>query len=117
MSSNIPMRLIFSGMTFSRNNKAGQKADLTTLKTDFIRQYITRKIDFYGKAGLSFIDSFNDESFIRPVLEAAFSYQVDTITLAKLSFIRNTVTNPTSTNISDNWRTTASVTQQLSERF
>ena len=88
------MRLFFSGMTFSRINNAGQKADLTTLKTDFIRQYITRKIDFDGKAGLSFIDSFNDESLIRPVLEAAFSHQVDTFTLARLSFTKKTDTNP-----------------------
>ena len=94
MSSHIPMRLIFSGMTFSRNNKAGQKADLTTLKTDFIRQYIIRKIDFDGKAGLSFIDSFTDESLIRPVLEAAFSYQVDTFPLARLLFTKKTGTNP-----------------------
>lgn len=81
-------------MTFSRNNKAGQKVDLTTFKTDFIRQYITRKIDFYGKAGLSFIHSFQDESLIRPVLEAAFSYQVDTFTLARLLFTKKTDTNP-----------------------
>ena len=52
-----------------------------------------RKIYFDGKAGLSFIDTFNDESLIRPALEAALSYQVDTVTLAKLSFTRNTVTN------------------------
>ena len=94
MSSHIPMRLIFSGMTFPGNNKAGQKADLTTLKTDFIRQYITRKIDFDGKAGLSFIDSFTDESLIRPVPEAAFSYQVDTFPLARLLFTKMTRTNP-----------------------
>ena len=94
MSSHIPMRLIFSGMTFPGNNKAGQKADLTTLKTDFIRQYITRKIDFDGEAGLSFKDSFTDESLIRPVPEAAFSYQVDTFPLARLLFTKMTRTNP-----------------------
>ena len=88
------MRLIFSGMTFPGNNKAGQKADLTTLKTDFIRQYITRKIDFDGEAGLSFKDSFTDESLIRPVPEAAFSYQVDTFPLARLLFTKMTRTNP-----------------------
>lgn len=100
----------------TREFQGGDDASINTVTTG-IRQYITRKIYFDGKAGLSFIDTFNDESLIRPALEAALSYQVDTVTLAKLSFTRNTVTNPNSANISDNWRTTASVKQQLSERF
>jgi hypothetical protein len=67
---------------------------LTTLKTYFIRQYIAREIYFDGKARLSFIDPFNDESLIKPVLEAAFSYQVDTFPLARLLFTKKTGTNP-----------------------
>jgi hypothetical protein len=107
---------LFSYDFANRKFEEGSDASINTVTTG-IRQDITRKIYFDGKAGLSFIDSFNDESFIRPVLEAAFSYEVDTFTLARLSFRRKTDTNPYGFNISDKWRTTAAVTHQLSERF
>lgn len=100
----------------NRKFEEGSDSSTNTVTTG-IRQYITRKIYFDGKAGLSFIDSFNDESLIRPVLEAAFSYQVDTFTLARLSYTEKTDTSSYSFNIFDKSRTTAAVTQQLSERF
>src|SRR3989337_3025214 len=84
---------LFSYDFANRKFEEGSDASINTVTTG-IRQDITRKIYFDGKAGLSFIDSFNDESLIRPVLEAAFSYEVDTFTLARLSFRKKTDTNP-----------------------
>lgn len=100
----------------NRMFQEGSDASINTVAAG-IRQYITRKIYFDGKIGLSFIDTFNDESLIRPVPEAAVSYQIDDLTLARLSFTKKIDTNPYDANISDNWRATAAVTQQLSERF
>ena len=51
----------------TREFQGGDDASINTVTTG-IRQYITRKIYFDGKAGLSFIDTFNDESLIRPAL-------------------------------------------------
>ena len=76
----------------------GDDASINTVTTG-IRQYITRKIYFDGKAGLSFIDTFNDESLIRPALRQHCHIRWIPSPL-KLSFTRNTVTNPNSANIS-----------------
>lgn len=85
--------------------------------TPGLRQYITRKIYFDGKAGLSYIDSFDDESLIRPVLDTALSYEINKRTLAKISFVEKRDTNPYTVDILDYWRTTVAVTQQVTERF
>ncbi|MBM2832965.1 MAG: hypothetical protein HW406_126 [Candidatus Brocadiaceae bacterium] len=112
-----PNTIFLPSYDFSNRLFEGESdASINTI-TPGVRQYITKKIYFDGKAGLSFIDSFTDDSLVRPFLDTAFSYEVNNRTLAKMLFTKKVDTNPYTIDILDYWRTTASVAQQLSERF
>ncbi len=72
---------------------------------------------YKNRVEFRYIDTFDDESLIRPVLDAALSYEITKRTLAKLSFVEKRDTNPYTVDILDYWRTTVAVTQQVTERF
>jgi len=82
-----------------------------------IRQYITKKLYFDGKTGVDFIDSFDDEKLTKPFIGTSLTYIIDENTRARFSFDKKYGTNPYSTSIFNNWRTSASLTRQMLERL
>lgn len=85
--------------------------------TTGVRRYITKKVYLEGSVGIDFIDSFDDEEFIRPLYQASLGYDVDERTNAEISFQKKNDTNPYRSDIFDQWRVSLDFRRQLSERF
>lgn len=49
-----------------------------------IRQYITKKLYFDGRAGVDFISSFTDKNFIKPHIRASLTNEIDENTGASI---------------------------------
>lgn len=94
----------------------GEDATINTIASG-IRQYITQKISFDVKAGLDFIDSFDDEKLTRPRIQTTLIYQKDSDTIANLSFDKKQGTNPYAADVFDSWAISTSLTRQLLERL
>lgn len=107
---------LFSYDFSNREFEDNQDASIHTITTG-IRQYITKKLYFDGKAGLDFIDSFEDKNFTRPIGLASITYEKDTDTRASLSFEKKYDITPYEDDVFNRWRTTASFSKQLLERL
>ncbi len=107
---------LFSYDFTDRRFEGGADASINEI-TAGVRQYITKKMYFEGRAGANFVNSFDDENITKPVIRTSLSYQKGADILARLSFEKKHDTSPYEEDIFDNWRTTASVTRQLLERL
>ncbi|NUO09231.1 MAG: hypothetical protein HUU08_11215 [Candidatus Brocadia sp.] len=107
---------LFSYDFINRRFEGGEDASINKI-TAGIRQYITKKLYFDGRAGFDFIDSYDDKSTTKPVIFTSIAYQKDTDTVASISFDRQDTTSPYVDDVFENWRTTLSLKRQLMERF
>lgn len=82
-----------------------------------LRQYITKKLYFDVGGGLDFVDSFEEETFIKPVVLSALVYSMSENTQLRLLFNKRDETSPFDKQIFNYWRTSLSFTRQVSERL
>lgn len=85
--------------------------------TTGVRQYITKKFYFDGAAGLDFIDSFDNENFVKPVFQASLTHELDENSDAKLSFTKQSSTSPYFKDIFNHWQTSLSFNRQVLKRL
>ncbi len=85
--------------------------------TPGVRQYITKKFYFDGAAGLNFIDSFENENFIKPVFLASLTHELDEKSNAKLLFTKQSSTSPYFKDIFNQWQTSFSFNRQVLKRL
>ena len=82
-----------------------------------IRYNITKKLYFDGRAGIVFIESFDDTSHTLPIARASLTYQRDPDTLASLTIERRNETDSYNEDVTSSTVTSATLSRQLLERF
>jgi hypothetical protein len=82
-----------------------------------IRQYLTLKLYFDGKAGVNFIDSYSGEEYIRPVITASLTDEMDENTSATLSYTKQHLATSYTEDIFKQWQVSAGITRRLLKRL
>lgn len=101
---------------FYRDFDSGQSSSIHSLAAG-IRQYLTRQLYIDARAGLNFIDSFNNQDYTKINLLAALTNEVNETTRNTLTFSKEYNTNYSTEDIFDSWRLTLSFIKQLLERL
>ena len=91
-------------------------ASINTL-AQVVRQYITKQIYFDIGGGLDFINPYEGDTFIEPIILSAINYDMSENTKLRLLFNKKDNTDPFSKQIYNYWITSLSFTRQVSERL
>ena len=82
-----------------------------------VRQYITKQLYFDIGGGLDFINPYEGDTFIEPIILSAINYDMSENTKLRLLFNKKDNTDPFSNQIYNYWSTSLSFTRQVSERL
>jgi hypothetical protein len=107
---------LFSYDFENRKFDPGKDASTHTIAPG-LRRYITKKLYFDGKAGIDFIDSFDDKAHIKPLIFASITDEIDENTRASLSFTKRYSTTSYVEGLFNSWRISGAFTRQLLERL
>lgn len=78
-----------------------------------IRQYITKQLYLDTRAGIDFINSYNNADYTKPMIFASLTDEIDENTTAFLSFTKEYSTNPYTEDIFNNWQVSTYLTREL----
>ena len=112
-----PKTIILSSYSFAvRDFKQGADASTHTLALG-LRRYITTQLYFDGRAGVDFINSYNNQTYQKSLIFAALTDDIDRASHLTLSFVKEYHTNSYSQDIFNYWQVSGSFTKQLLERL
>lgn len=108
--------LLFSYDFSDRQFEDEKNASINTIAQG-IRQYITKKLYFDIGGGLDFVNSYEEDKFVEPIVLSALTYDMSENTQLRLSFNKKDDTSPFDKQIANYRRTSLSFTRQVSERL
>lgn len=108
--------LLFTYDFSNRQYEDEKNASINTIAQG-IRQYITKKLYFDIGGGLDFVNSYEEDKFIEPIVLSALTYDMSENTQLRLSFNKKDDTSPFDKQIANYRRTSLSFTRQVSERL
>jgi len=100
----------------NRKLEPGGSANINTLSGG-IKKYFTEKLSFDGRVGVDFIDSYNGEMYVRPLLTMAVTDQITEKTSANISFIKRYSTNPYTDDVFNSGRVSVGIDSQLRKKL
>lgn len=108
--------LLFSYGLAYRNFVPGKNALTNTLTTG-LRYYFTKQLYLEGNAGVDIIDSFDNRTYCKPLVNFSLIDDVDENTRTNITFSHKYSTNAYEQNIFNYTQISASVTRRLLERL
>ena len=100
----------------NRQFEDGKDASINTIAQG-VRQYITKQLYFDIGGGLDFINSYEEDKFIEPIVLSALTYDMSENTQLRLLSNKKDDTDPFSQEVYNSWITSLSFTRQVSERL
>jgi hypothetical protein len=108
--------LLFSYDLSYRNFDPGKNALTNTLATG-LRYYFTKQLYLEGNTGLDIIDSYDNRTYFKPLINLSLIDDVDKNTRANITFSHKYSTNAYEQNIFNYTQISGSVTRRLLERL
>jgi len=108
--------LMFSYDFSRRDFDPGGNATIHTIAPG-LRHYFTRQLYFDGKAGIDFINSYNDKNYAKPLIQASVINDIDENSRVSISFTRRYYTNAYTQDLFDYWQTSGTFTRRLFKRL
>jgi len=108
--------LMFSYDFSERDFDPGDNATTHTIAGG-LRHYLTSQLYFDGRAGLDLINSYDQQDYTKPLIQASLTNDIDENTRAGISFAREYYTNAYSEDLFDYWHASASLRKQLFKRL
>jgi hypothetical protein len=85
--------------------------------TGAVRQYFTKQLYFDAKSGVDFIRSYSGRQFVKPVIFASLTDELDNRTNTSLSYAKEYHTISYSEDLFNYWQATGQFTRQLLRRL
>lgn len=108
--------LMFSYDFSRRDFDPGNNATIHTIAPG-LKHYFTKQLYFDGKAGIDFINSYNDKNYAKPLIQASVTNDIDENSRASISFTKRYYTNAYTQNLFDYWQTSGIFTRRLFKRL
>lgn len=113
--SSATILLCFYDFTY-RDFDPGASASTNTIAAG-LRHYLTSQLYLDAQAGLDLINSYNDEGYCRPLIQASLTSDIDENSRAAISFSKRYYTNAYTQDLFDYWKVLATFTRQLFKRL
>ncbi len=108
---------IFAGYDFlNRKLDPGGSANINTLSGG-LRKDLTGRLNFEGRAGVDFVDSYDSTSYVNPLWSITFTERMSEKETANLSFVRRYSTSPSTQDVFNSWRISGGVNRQLRKKL
>ncbi|RLB35428.1 MAG: hypothetical protein DRH12_16685, partial [Deltaproteobacteria bacterium] len=108
--------LKFNYSFFLRDFTPGEGASTHSIVLG-LRNYLTSQLYFDFRGGMEVIESFNDKNYIRPLIQALVTGDIDENTRVKLAFTKKYYTNAYTEDLFNYWRVSAFLTRRLLKRL
>ncbi|OQX79325.1 MAG: hypothetical protein B6D56_07335 [Candidatus Omnitrophica bacterium 4484_70.1] len=108
--------LKFNYSFFLRDFTPGEGASTHSIVLG-LRNYLSSQLYFDFRGGMEVIESFNDKNYIRPLIQALVTGDIDENTRVKLAFTKKYYTNAYTEDLFNYWRVSAFLTRRLLKRL
>ena len=101
----------FGKRNFHRGGDAGR--NLLSLA---VNHYLTKQLSLEAKAGVDFIDAYDNSDYTKPLFLVSIYDEVDPATTAGITYIKDYTTNPYLEDIFNRWDVSAFFNRELNKR-
>jgi len=108
--------ILLSSYDFSYREFDPGDSSYTNSLSGGVRRYLTPKLYVDGRVGVDSISGYNDKTFTESFFSSSLTGDLDEVTQAKLSFLRQSSTNAYTQDVFNNWRFSGSFNRQLSNK-